>query len=107
MKIGKIRINMIEDKSYYDKENAIANIGESIQAVTISYIYRELGIDVENIVKVDQCRVKEYDGESLIFPLRLPLSRANVDDFFPLNKCITPILSVYIYMTIYLKIEKI
>ena len=37
MKIGKIRINMIEDESYYDKENAIANIGESIQAVTISY----------------------------------------------------------------------
>ena len=102
MKIGKIRINMIEDESYYDKENAIANIGESIQAVTISYIYRELGIDVENIVKVDQCRVKEYDGESLIFPLRLPLSRANVDDFFPLNKCITPIfISLHLHDDIF------
>lgn len=102
MKIGKIRINMIEDESYYDKENAIANIGESIQAVTISYIYRELGIDIDNIIKVDQCKLKEYNGEPLIFPLRLPLSRANVDAFLPLNQCITPIfISLHLHDDIF------
>lgn len=91
MKVGKIRINMIENDSYFDKENAFANVGESIQAVTMSYIYEKIGICKDKIVKVDQCKIKEYDGEPLIFPLRLPLSKATVDNFLPLKECITPI----------------
>lgn len=102
MKIGKIRINMIEDDSYKDKENAYANIGESIQAVAMSYIYDKIGIKKENIVKIPQCKIKSYRGEDLIFPIRLPLSRETVDNFFPLNKCIKPIfISLHLHNDIF------
>lgn len=101
-KIGKNRINMIENESYFDKENAIANVGESIQAITMTYIYSKLGINARDIVKIDQCRIKEYNGDSLIFPLRLPLSRSNVDSYLPLNNKITPIfISLHLHDDIF------
>lgn len=102
MKVGKIRINMIRNASFIDKENAFANIGESIQAVTMSYIYERLGLKEEDIVKVGQCDLKSYNGEPLIFPLRLPLSRENVDDYLPLNECIRPIfMSLHLHDDIF------
>lgn len=102
MKIGKIRINMIEDKSYADKENAYANIGESIQAVVMAYIYQTLGIDKENIVKIDQCGLKGYDGPKVVFPLRLPLSKSTVDSYLPLPDHIKPIfISLHLHDDIF------
>lgn len=102
MKIGKIRINMIEDKSYIDVQNAFANVGESIQAIAIQYIFDLLNISKENVVKVDQCRIKEYSGEKIIFPLRIPLSKECVDNVFPLPDTIIPIfLSLHIHDDIF------
>lgn len=91
MKIGKIRINMIKSDAYVDAANAFANVGESIQAVAVEQIYARLGVKAEDIVKVDQCNVKEYDGEPIIFPIRLPLSKNTMDEFFPLPASITPV----------------
>lgn len=91
MKIGKIRINMLKDESYKDSANAYANIGESIQAATIAYIYKCLNVKDEDIVKVSQCDIKEYSGEKIIFPLRLPLSKSDVDKYFPLPENIQPV----------------
>ena len=102
MKVGKIRINMIKDSSYTDKANALANIGESIQTVAMEYILEKIDVGREDIIEIDQCGVKEYDGEPIVFPLRLPLSKSTIDDFFPLKECITPIfMSLHLHDDIF------
>ena len=102
MKIGRLRINMIRSEAYCDMENAYANIGESIQAVAISYIYKELGILDEDVVFIDQCDIKHYTGDPVILPLRLPISSSNVDEYFPLPKQIYPIfMSLHLHDDIF------
>lgn len=102
MKIGKLRINMIKNEAYTDSENAFANVGESAQAVAITYIYRQLGIAEADVIKIDQSRVKQYAGERVILPLRLPISSTNVDDFFPLPKDIIPVfMSLHLHDDIF------
>ncbi len=90
MKIGKLRISVVRNKSFEDRENAIANIGESIQAVVMQQIYERCGVAKKDIVKINQCDVKDYRGEEIILPLRLPLSRETVDDYLPLDHCVHP-----------------
>lgn len=102
MKIGKLRINMIQNEAYTDLANAYANVGESIQVVAIEYIYHQLGIQKKDIVKIDQCNIKKYEGEKVILPLRLPISSENVDDFFPLPGNIIPIfMSLHLHDDIF------
>ena len=102
MKIGKLRINMIENDSYVDINNAFANVGESVQAVAMEYIFDAIGIPKHDIVKIDQCRIKEYRGDKVIFPLRLPLSKDSVDKYFPLPDSIIPIfMSLHLHDDIF------
>lgn len=82
---------MIKNPAYVDKRNAYANVGESIQAATMEYTFTKLGIPQNEIVKIDQCNLKEYQGEKVVFPLRLPLSHNTMDDFFPLPESIIPV----------------
>lgn len=90
MKIGKLRISVVRNKSFEDKKNAIANVGESIQSVVMAQIYKKCGVKEENIVKINQCDIKDYCGEKIILPLRLPLSKENVDEYLPLDSSIQP-----------------
>lgn len=102
MKIGKLRISIVRNKSFVDRNNAFANIGESIQAVTMAYIYRECGVDERDIIKIDQCEIKQYQGEEIVLPLRLPLSRDNYDEYFPLPKSIHPVfISLHLHDDIF------
>ena len=102
MKIGKLRISIVRNKSFVDRNNAFANIGESIQAVTMAYIYRECGVDERDIIKIDQCEIKQYQGEEIVLPLRLPLSRDNYDEYFPLPKSIhTVFISLHLHDDIF------
>lgn len=89
-KIGKLRISVVKNDSFMFPKYAKANIGESIQSVAMELIYDRCSIQRENIIKIDQCRVKEYQGEEIILPLRLPLSSENVDDFLPLDSKVHP-----------------
>lgn len=90
MKIGKLRISVVRNDSFRDPKYAMANVGESIQSVAMEYIYDQCGVDRSDIIKIDQCDVKQYDGEEVILPLRLPLSHDTVDDYFPLHTCVHP-----------------
>lgn len=90
MKIGKLRISAVRNKSFEDKQNAIANVGESIQSVVLQQIYEKCGVEEDSIIKINQCDVKNYQGEDIILPLRLPLSKENVDEYLPLNSAIHP-----------------
>lgn len=102
MKVGQLRINMIRNEAYVDAENAYANIGESIQAVAISHVYRELNISDEDIIFIDQCEIKNYSGEPVVLPLRLPISSDTVDEYFPLPKQIHPIfMSLHLHDDIF------
>lgn len=89
-KIGKLRISVVKNESFVDLNYAKANVGESIQSVAMQLIYDMVGIDKEKVVMIDQCGVKAFHGEEIILPLRLPLSKDNVDEFLPLNKCVHP-----------------
>lgn len=90
MKIGKLRISAVRNKSFEDKRYAVANVGESIQSVIMGQIYEKCGVKKEDIVKINQCDVKKYRGEEITLPLRLPLSKENVDDYLPLDPSISP-----------------
>ena len=102
MKVGRLRINMIKSDAYIDTENAYANIGESIQAVAISHIYKELSVPDEDVVFIDQCEIKNYSGDPVILPLRLPISSSTVDEYFPLPEQIHPIfMSLHLHDDIF------
>lgn len=90
MRIGKLRISVIRNKSFEDSRYAIANIGESIQSVVLSHIYAKCGVKEEDIIRINQCDIRSYRGEPIILPLRLPLSKENVDDYLPLDESVHP-----------------
>lgn len=101
-KIGKLRISAVRNESFKDSKYAKANVGESIQSVAMELIYDKCGIERSRIIRIDQCDVKKYCGEDIILPLRLPLSRENVDDYFPLNPCVHPFfISLHLHDNIF------
>ena len=90
LKTGKLRISAVRNKAFEDPKYAIANVGESIQSVAMQFIYDQCGIKKQNVIKINQCDVKQYKGGETILPLRLPLSKESVDDYLPLDPCVHP-----------------
>lgn len=102
LKIGKLRISAVRNRSFEDRQLAIANIGESIQSVMMGQIYEKCGVWEKDIVKINQCDVKNYRGEEIILPLRLPLSKENVDDYLPLDPSVHPyFISLHLHEDIF------
>ncbi len=102
MKIGKLRISAVRNKSFEDKQNAIANVGESIQSVVMREIYEKCGVQEDSIIKINQCDIKAYQGEEVILPLRLPLSKENIDDYLPLTSSVHPFfISLHVHDDIF------
>ena len=44
MKYGRYLMNYLKNDAFKDKENAIANLGDSIQALAMDSIYEQIGV---------------------------------------------------------------
>lgn len=66
------------------------NIGDNVQSHAIRKIYNYMGIENDNIIKVNICELASYDGEYVILPMAhfFPLLSSNV---FPISKKIIPV----------------
>ena len=49
------------------------NIGDDLQLVAIENLYREMGIDYKDVVKIGLSQLATYDGEYVILPISFPL----------------------------------
>lgn len=58
---------MLEYKNPY-----CINIGDAMQIIAVLNLYRKIGIDEENIVRVNFFDLQVYDGEEVILPICFP-----------------------------------
>ncbi|MEE0862277.1 MAG: polysaccharide pyruvyl transferase family protein [Lachnospiraceae bacterium] len=49
------------------------NIGDDLQIVAIEYIYRKMGIEEKDIVRIGFSELAKYDGEYVILPISFPM----------------------------------
>ncbi|MGN0739638.1 MAG: polysaccharide pyruvyl transferase family protein [Treponema sp.] len=55
------------------KARGINNIGDNMQLIAIDNIYKEMGIDLKDIVYIDFHKLAEYDGEYVVLPISMPM----------------------------------
>lgn len=63
MKYGRYLMHYLKNDSFVDKENAIANLGDSIQALAMDSIYEQIGIGKEEIRYIKRDFANTYTGE--------------------------------------------
>jgi len=51
----------------------INNLGDHVQILTVDYLYREIGIPIEDVVYIDKDDLQSYDGELVRLPVSMPL----------------------------------
>ncbi|MDD3138137.1 MAG: polysaccharide pyruvyl transferase family protein [Lachnospiraceae bacterium] len=67
MKFGRL-VYQYTGKTYVDG-NAIFNIGDNIQTFAIDHFYEKMGIEKKDIIDINFCEMKQYDGEYVIVPM--------------------------------------
>ena len=55
------------------RRKGIINIGDDIQLVAIKKIYSRMGIDFDDVIKIDFYDLNSYEGEQVILPICFPL----------------------------------
>lgn len=78
MYYGRYLMSFIENNVFLDKDNAIANLGDNIQALAMDYIYQKLGIKKEQIAYIKRDFGKEYCGEEVKLLFYSEFSRDNI-----------------------------
>lgn len=63
MKYGRYLMNCLHNESFKNSSNAIANLGDSIQALAIDSIYEQLGIDKKDIRYIERDFPDKYIDE--------------------------------------------
>ena len=102
MKIGKLRLNMIENPAFVDEANRFANVGDSVQSVITNYIFEKIGLSDKDVVKVDRSKLKTYIGEELFLPLHIAFTKSNINEFLPISQYIKPFfISIVLYEDIF------
>ena len=48
------------------------NIGDAMQIIAVLNLYQKIGIDTENVIKVNYFDLQTYDGEEVILPICFP-----------------------------------
>lgn len=62
----------------YNKRNKRMNIGDDMQILAIENLFKNMGIDYEDVVRVEYSALYTYDGdEDLIVPISFPLYSYN------------------------------
>ena len=59
--------------NYKFNARSINNLGDEIQILAIDNVYRQMGIDPNEIVYIDMHDLHNYDGDYVILPVTLPL----------------------------------
>lgn len=89
---GKM-FNVVSD--YLDKEynNRSINLGDYIQVLSIENLYRYMGIEEDEIVRISMTEIKNYDGEKIILPFNLIIDSHYFfdEDGLAISKKIIPI----------------
>lgn len=55
-----------------DRKTSV-NIGDDLQIVAIEYLYRKMGIEEKDIVRIGFSELAKYDGEYVILPISFPM----------------------------------
>ena len=87
MKYGVLVVTPVSQ----EKDRAFANLGDMVQTEAILYIYEQMGINADDIVKIDLKEVNDYAGEYLILPININLSLNWIIDIFPMSSHIIPV----------------
>lgn len=69
MNFGRYKMNYIVNDSFYEKENAIANLGDSIQSLVMDYIYEKIGVPKSDIRYIKRDFASEYNGDEVSLAL--------------------------------------
>jgi len=99
MKYAKYRINMIDNNSFTEKDNALCNLGESNQELAMDKIFLDIGIDESDVIyiKRDENFEKNIYNENITMPVHIGLVNENKHRL-PLPTNFKPIfISVCIY----------
>lgn len=55
-----------------DRKSAI-NIGDDLQLIAIENLYKEMGVDYNEVIRIGLSQLSSYDGEYVILPISFPL----------------------------------
>lgn len=53
----------------YISNNGVKNIGSNLQIMAIDYLYKYMGINRAEIIRIEYSKLHEYDGETCILPV--------------------------------------
>lgn len=90
MKYGNFRL-LFENSSFVDSENAYANLGDNIIALSLDHIYSELGIHGNAIAYVNKDGTRDYNGEYLILLAYINLWDSSIERRLPTSPYIYPL----------------
>lgn len=95
MKYGILQIGILDVRL----EEKKVNIGDSIQATAIRYIYHIMGIPEEEIIEISINDIMTWDGEYVILPININLSYNWCINIFPLPPKIIPVFLGFSYFS--------
>lgn len=78
MHFGRYLMSFIDDNRFFDKSNAIANIGDNIQAIAMDYIYQQLNVKNDEISYIKRDYGKEYNRDNLKLLFYSEFSKDNI-----------------------------
>lgn len=87
MKYGILVVTPITDAT----DRSLVNIGDQIQAEAILYLYEQMGIKRENVLRLDIKDITHYKGEYVILPININLSLNWIVNIFPMSPYIIPV----------------
>lgn len=53
----------------YILNNSVKNIGSNMQIMAIDYLYKYMGVNDRDIIRIEYSKLHEYDGEACILPI--------------------------------------
>lgn len=57
----------------YDKRNGRVNLGDDMQLIAIENLYRSMGIDYSEVLRINYSELATYSGEYVVLPIAFPL----------------------------------
>ncbi|MGN0739636.1 MAG: polysaccharide pyruvyl transferase family protein [Treponema sp.] len=93
MKIGKLRMCLIGDDMLTQKEKTLMNIGDAVQGVAMSGIYKYANIRSNDIILLPRFSLlKSFSNiEDIVLPYGSSFGSTDIDITFPFPSCIYPV----------------
>lgn len=71
----------------YNKRNGRLNLGDDIQLLAIENLYKMMGIDYSDVVRIEFSDLYMWEGEELVVPISFPIisygTEMNITCFSP------------------------